>query len=172
MSGNAGARSTTEIRADIEAVRSVGTLDRGARAAVALAEAFLARRAGRDDDAIAFASDATSGFRAIGWPLFEARALEAARRPAEAHAIYERCGATGDAERLRPRTNERPNRDGRTLTSRERMIAECIARGETNAQIGERMTISVKTVEQPVSSIFAKLDVRNRAQVAALFSGT
>jgi DNA-binding NarL/FixJ family response regulator len=52
------------------------------------------------------------------------------------------------------------------LTEREREILACIARGDTNVEIAERLTISLKTVRNHVSSIFNKLQVTNRAQAA------
>ncbi|HEU0292181.1 MAG TPA: response regulator transcription factor [Anaerolineales bacterium] len=52
------------------------------------------------------------------------------------------------------------------LTEREREILACIARGDTNSEIAEQLTISLKTVRNHVSSIFNKLQVTNRAQAA------
>ncbi|MCI0551801.1 MAG: response regulator transcription factor [Anaerolineae bacterium] len=52
------------------------------------------------------------------------------------------------------------------LTEREREILTCIARGDTNDEIAERLSISLKTVRNHVSSIFNKLQVTNRAQAA------
>lgn len=52
------------------------------------------------------------------------------------------------------------------LTAREREILDLIARAETNAQIAERLTISLKTVRNHVSNIYSKLQVADRAQAA------
>jgi len=52
------------------------------------------------------------------------------------------------------------------LTDREREILGCVARGDTNVEIAERLTISLKTVRNHVSNIFNKLQVVNRAQAA------
>jgi DNA-binding NarL/FixJ family response regulator len=52
------------------------------------------------------------------------------------------------------------------LTDREREILTCIARGDTNSEIAEHLTISLKTVRNHVSSIFNKLQVTNRTQAA------
>jgi DNA-binding NarL/FixJ family response regulator len=52
------------------------------------------------------------------------------------------------------------------LTDREREILVCIARGDTNSEIANQLTISLKTVRNHVSSIFNKLQVTNRAQAA------
>ena len=52
------------------------------------------------------------------------------------------------------------------LTEREREVLVCIAHGDTNAEIAEQLTISLKTVRNHVSNIFTKLQVVNRAQAA------
>jgi len=52
------------------------------------------------------------------------------------------------------------------LTDREREILDYIARGDTNTEIAEQLTISLKTVRNHASSIFNKLQVTNRAQAA------
>jgi len=52
------------------------------------------------------------------------------------------------------------------LTEREQEILAYIARGDTNDEIAERLTISLKTVRNHVSSIFNKLRVTNRTQAA------
>ena len=52
------------------------------------------------------------------------------------------------------------------LTDREREILHYIANGETNAEIAQALTISLKTVRNHVSSIFGKLQVADRAQAA------
>lgn len=50
------------------------------------------------------------------------------------------------------------------LTPREREILELVAQGLTNNAIAERFVVSPKTVRNQVSSIFAKLQVTDRAQ--------
>jgi pimeloyl-ACP methyl ester carboxylesterase/DNA-binding CsgD family transcriptional regulator len=55
-----------------------------------------------------------------------------------------------------------------TLTPREREIVELIAGGRDNAQIAARLALSEKTVRNHITSIFAKLDVENRAQAIVL----
>jgi DNA-binding NarL/FixJ family response regulator len=50
------------------------------------------------------------------------------------------------------------------LTEREREVLELMARGETNAEIAQALTISIKTVRNHVSNIFSKLQVADRAQ--------
>jgi DNA-binding NarL/FixJ family response regulator len=52
------------------------------------------------------------------------------------------------------------------LTDREREILQLIARGESNAAIAEKLSISLKTVRNHVSNIYNKLQVADRAQAA------
>jgi len=52
------------------------------------------------------------------------------------------------------------------LTEREREILALIARGRSNAQIAETLSISIKTVRNHASNIFNKLQVADRAQAA------
>src|SRR6516225_3719795 len=62
--------------------------------------------------------------------------------------------------------------DRRSLTPREREVAELVAGGLSNRQIAERLVISERTAEAHVEHIRAKLDCRSRAQVAAWFVET
>jgi len=50
------------------------------------------------------------------------------------------------------------------LTDREREVLDLIAEGSGNQQVARRLHISVKTVSNHVSNIFAKLHVADRAQ--------
>lgn len=51
-----------------------------------------------------------------------------------------------------------------TLTEREREILALIARGQSNPDIAQQLSLSVKTVHNYVSNIFSKLQVADRAQ--------
>ena len=53
------------------------------------------------------------------------------------------------------------------LTRREQEIAQLAARGSTNAQIAAALTISVRTVESHLYSIFSKVGVSNRSELAS-----
>jgi DNA-binding NarL/FixJ family response regulator len=59
------------------------------------------------------------------------------------------------------------------LTQREREILDSVAAGLTNAQIGQQMFLSAKTVANNVSNILAKMQLAERAQaiVAARDAG-
>ncbi len=52
------------------------------------------------------------------------------------------------------------------LTSRELMVAEQVAHGASNREIAEALDISERTVKAHLSSIFEKLGVRDRVQLA------
>jgi len=51
-----------------------------------------------------------------------------------------------------------------TLTSREREILQLIAQGQTNAEMAQQLSLSVKTVQNYVSNVYSKLQVADRAQ--------
>jgi DNA-binding NarL/FixJ family response regulator len=144
--------------------------DSANRANAALAGAILARRRGDQQRAIALADAAAAGFRALEWPMFEARALEAADRMDEAQQLYVRCGASGKL--ARPALAPRPTADGDAarLSTRERAVVELVARGLSNAAIAAQLSVSVKTVEKHIAAAFAKLNVRSRAQLAAVYT--
>ena len=52
------------------------------------------------------------------------------------------------------------------LTDREREVAAAVAEGLTNTEIGRALHMGVATVKTHVGSVFAKLEVTNRVQVA------
>ncbi|MEV6303621.1 response regulator transcription factor [Actinoplanes sp. NPDC051861] len=53
------------------------------------------------------------------------------------------------------------------LSPRELEVVLLTARGRTNAEIAEELFISIGTVKTHLSSIHAKLDTRNRVEIAA-----
>jgi DNA-binding NarL/FixJ family response regulator len=52
------------------------------------------------------------------------------------------------------------------LTRREGQVAALVARGLTNREIGQTLHVSVRTVESHVEHALAKLDLRNRTELA------
>ncbi|MGN6206879.1 response regulator [Humibacter sp.] len=54
------------------------------------------------------------------------------------------------------------------LTAREAEVLELVGEGMSNPEIAGRLYVSVATVKTHINSIFAKLDLRDRAQAIAL----
>ena len=67
--------------------------------------------------------------------------------------LEEEGAATGEAE---------------PLTARELEVLHLVVRGARNSEIGQRLSISVKTVETHLTSIYSKLSVQSRAEAIAL----
>lgn len=55
-----------------------------------------------------------------------------------------------------------------SLSTREMEVAQLISRGTTNAEIAEKLGISLTTVKSHVSKIQSRLGLRNRVEIAAL----
>lgn len=54
------------------------------------------------------------------------------------------------------------------LTEREAQVADLVAQGDSNKEIGERLELSAKTVKNHVSNILRKLALQRRTQIAIL----
>ncbi len=181
--------AATEAAARLRALAAVQ--DRGpATALAALAAARVAVAIGRHGDAITQLECALQEFSRLDLPLETSRArLELARclagsQPALAAIEAERAltasealGAAADADAaaallrtlgVRPRPG--PKRAG-TLTKREAEVLGLVAIGLSNPEIAQRLFISRKTASHHVSSVLAKLGVRNRAEAVAYAAG-
>jgi DNA-binding CsgD family transcriptional regulator len=153
-------------RADAGDVRELCTrsLQSGpaAKATADLAEAILVRRFG--DPLSAPARRAAAGFGSIGWPVYEALALEASGDIEAARTIRERIGfrvsAAGRAQLL-------PASCEPVLTPRELEVARLVADGGSNRDIAATLNVSVKLVEKHLSSIYGKLALTSRSQLTA-----
>jgi DNA-binding CsgD family transcriptional regulator len=96
-----------------------------------------------------------------------------------AAGIYEGLGAARDLARAEAALREAGIRRGRrgprsrpqfgwqSLTPTEFSVADLVAEGLSNRQIGEQLYISYRTVQTHLAHIFAKLDISSRAQLAA-----
>jgi DNA-binding CsgD family transcriptional regulator/microcompartment protein CcmK/EutM len=124
---------------------------------------------------------AAAGWDALGWPVEKARELAATGEVAsmvEALAIYDRLGLARTAWQLRRRLREggvqRVPRgpaaatvaNPASLTPRQLEVLGLVAGGLTNAEIADRLVLSVRTVDHHVSAVLAKLSVSSRSEAA------
>ncbi|TCP54709.1 LuxR family two component transcriptional regulator [Tumebacillus sp. BK434] len=66
------------------------------------------------------------------------------------------------------RSEKAPNEPSpAVLTGREREILACVAGGDTNKQVAERLVIAENTVKNHIKNILDKLSLDNRVQLAA-----
>ncbi|MDJ0594985.1 MAG: LuxR C-terminal-related transcriptional regulator [Pleurocapsa sp. MO_226.B13] len=84
-------------------------------------------------------------------------------------AVSAHLSATLAKLRTQPTSSNSPLAN--CLTTRELEIAELVAQGLTNPEIGIQLWISRNTVKQTLKNIFRKLDVSTRAQMVAKLKG-
>ena len=147
--------------------RPAGTPGPVDAALAALIDAVRAERAGEADRVRSSARDAAERFSAIGWPLVAAQCRELGGDALGALAAYRRCDAFGDVRRLERAALASPAAPARgVLTPRERDVAQLVAAGKPNQATAETLGISRKAVEKYLTSIYEKLGVSSRAQLA------
>jgi DNA-binding NarL/FixJ family response regulator len=165
--GESGVRRAVELRPDVvlmdlnlpdlpgvEATRRI--------AAAAPEVAVLVLTMVDDDDSVL--SSLRMGAR--GYVLKGAdqdEVLSAIRAVASGGAVF----GKGVAERILGGGRGR----GRDLTLREAEVLSGIARGLTNAEIARELDVSLKTVQNHVSRVLTKLQVRDRTQAALRMRG-
>jgi DNA-binding CsgD family transcriptional regulator len=103
-----------------------------------------------------------------------ARARDQLRRAVELATI---CGASPLAARAESEllaTGARPRRIAlsglESLTPSERRVAEMAAEGPTNREIAQALFVTPKTVEVHLSSVYRKLGIGSRSQLAGALS--
>ncbi|MGH9002531.1 MAG: helix-turn-helix domain-containing protein, partial [Acidimicrobiia bacterium] len=91
----------------------------------------------------------------------------------EALPVLEAAGARRAVDRIEHALRRRPSSarppavtGWDSLTPTELKVAHLAAEGLTNRQIGERLFISRRTVETHLASVYTKLGVNSRAQLA------
>ncbi len=143
--------------------------NRAGKAYLALYDALLATDAAGAREC---GERAELAFAELHMPHWQALALELSRRPLEALELYRKMGDRMSIERLE-NVLAAPNRRGRTkneLTEREREVAALVASGKSTRAVATMLTISERTVDTHLASIFSKLGVGSRAEVAALLA--
>jgi len=148
------------------------------RPALALFDAIACARSGLPEEASALAREAAEGFRRLRFPLLEASALEAAGDFEDALSVFRRCGAKYDVRRLEAgrfiETSE-PTRDANDfatiLSVRESEVATFAAAGRSNLEIARELSITHKTVEKHLASVYRKLGISSRGELRARMSG-
>ena len=73
-----------------------------------------------------------------------------------------RLGVTHLPRRPRPRTRANPA----GLTDRQLEVLQLLAEGLTNAEIADRLVVSVRTVDHHVAAILSRLNVGSRREAA------
>jgi DNA-binding CsgD family transcriptional regulator/tetratricopeptide (TPR) repeat protein len=144
-----------------------------ARAYLALFDARVALRERRREEAQEKAREATAAFKAMGLAVEEAYAREVGGNVKDAVDAFRKMGADAEVARLTATADSRATRrrGENNLTAREREIAALIARDMSNRQIAESLVISERTVETHIASIFGKLGISNRRELAAFLRG-
>jgi DNA-binding NarL/FixJ family response regulator len=97
--------------------------------------------------------------------------VEAVRTVAAGEALLAPSVTRRLLDRFRDRFPGAPDpRDGRLelLTEREREVLTLVARGLSNREIADRLTLAEPTVKAHVSHVLLKLDLRDRAQAVVL----
>jgi DNA-binding NarL/FixJ family response regulator len=127
-------------------------------------------------------AEAAAEWARRGGRYLQVEALSAGDQAAasEALRILDELGATGAAEYLRAQLRKRgfsrvPRGPRRTtaanaagLTPRQADVLALLAEGLSNAEIADRLTLSVKTVDHHISAVLGKLGVANRSQAVAV----
>jgi len=144
-----------------------------------------------DEAGVDAAIGSATGRMPFDLALMRVMAAEIIRGPArgrwlrEALDVYESIGLDADGARVRkllraagaPVPRRRRDRNVPTelaehgVTARETEGLRLVGDGLSNAAIGERLFLSVRTVETHVSSLLAKLHAESRGQLTALSAG-
>ncbi|HET7739084.1 MAG TPA: helix-turn-helix transcriptional regulator, partial [Mycobacterium sp.] len=142
---------------------------------------LVAAAIGDVDTALTLLTQATAQHEAVGDAFGRARALLALgivrrrarqKRPAReaieaAHSAFETIGASRWAARASSelgRISGRHQAEG--LSAAERRVAALVAEGRTNREVAQELFLAERTVASHLTSVYAKLGVRSRTELA------
>ena len=145
-----------------------------AQGSILLAESHTA-------DALARLRSASTTWRRLGMPYEAARSAELIGRGClalgdgaaaqleldSARETYDSLGAAPDAERIRGLVGTTPEPSDAVLSAREREVLAGVAKGGTNREVADELSISPHTVGRHLENIFTKLGVSTRAAAIA-----
>jgi DNA-binding NarL/FixJ family response regulator len=152
-----------------------------ARAAVARCAGLLSQAAEVDDHfhaALAAHMRSAMPFERARTELLYGERLRRERRASAARphlraalAAFERLGARPWAERARRELGQRSPRpeSGADLTPHELHVAALVQRGMTNKEAAAALFVTAKTIEYHLASLYRKLGVRSRTELALIF---
>jgi DNA-binding NarL/FixJ family response regulator len=154
------------------ALRARGKAETGKGGLGLLEEAVrvLSGSSARLDLAIAYV-ELGARYRVVGAASAARRALRNAAVIGEqcsAHALLARVHAELALSGARSRTV--PQSGPAALTPSERRVAELAAKGNTNRQIAQLLSVSPNTVEVHLTNVYRKLAISSRTQLAAALS--
>ena len=137
-----------------------------------VAQALLAPREWQPEILVLTAYDQVAYVRAMlklgvrGYWLKSARSSEI--RAAVHEVAVGRCSLAPDIRRrLQAEEEAVPLPEEEPLTGRERAVLQLVVEGLRNSEIAQRLSISVKTVETHLTSIYGKCGIQSRAEAIA-----
>lgn len=92
--------------------------------------------------------------------------LAAIRAAAQGFVLLDPCAVASARDALAKRTGSGPSELVHSLTAREKEVLALVAKGLSNREIAERLTLSPGTVRTHVANILSKLGVADRLQAA------
>ncbi len=118
-----------------------------------------------DDSVLAALKVGARGYLLKG--AVQEEVLAAIRAVASGGAIF----GPGVAERVLSGARAPDHRYGGQLTDREAEVLSLIAAGRSNSEIARELRVSLKTVQNHVSHVLTKMQVRDRTQAALRLRG-
>lgn len=138
-------------------------------AVLALFESYAATRTLDGSAARRLGAEAAAAFERVRLPLWEADGLRLAGQTERAREIYERIGAVARLREFERRPQgaapDTPAAREGVFTARERAVAELVGAGLSNAEIADKLGVTVKAVEKHLGAIYKKLDFSSRGKL-------